>query len=163
MSDTQLQMPDTRPQMPNTEPQMWHDEFLEEILKRTPCYGNYWAKFLYGDIGIHLAGSKADLARFSVIGPGCFEMLETWGLVFHGNVKERQRQGLEAVNELRLVVQAIFQAGAYPGIQRARDEADLQVPSAYDVQVQCCEAKRGLPEKLHSRLASTREPLSARE
>ena len=88
----------------DTEPQTWHAEFLEVILERTPCYGTYWAKFLYGDIGIHLAGNKADLASFTVIGPGCFEMLETWGLVFHGNVKERQRQGLEAVNELRLVV-----------------------------------------------------------
>ena len=144
-------------------PQTWHAEFLEEILERTRCYGPYWAKFLYGDIGSHLAGSKADLGRFTTIGPGCFEMLETWGLVFYGNVTERQRQGLEAVNEVQLVVQAIFQAGAHPGIQRARDEADLQEPSAYDVQVQCCEAKRGLRETLHSRLATMREPLSARE
>ena len=147
---------------PDTEPQTWHTDFMEEIFERTPCYGNYWAKFLYGDIGSHLAGSKADLARFTGIGPGCFEMLETWGLVFHGSVTERQRQGLEAVNELRLVVQAIFQAGAHRGIQRARDDANLQEPSAYDLQVQCCEDKRGLRETLHSRLATTRTPLAVR-
>ena len=117
---------------PDTEPQTWHTDFMEEIFERTPCYGNDWAKFLYGDIGSHLAGSKADLARFTGIGPGCFEMLDTWGLVFHGSVTERQRQGLEAVNELRLVVQAIFQAGAHRGIQRARDDANLQEPSAYE-------------------------------
>ena len=146
---------------PDTEPRTWHAQFLEEIFERTPCYGNYWAKFLYGDIGSHLAGSKADLAGFTVIGPGCFEMFESWGLVFQGSVTERQRQGLEGVNELRLVVQAIFQTNAHPGIQCARDAAGLQEPSAYDLQVQCCEEKRGLREKLHSRLASTRKPLSA--
>ena len=144
---------------PETSPQTWHDAFLEEIFARVRGYGNYWAKFLYGDIAVHLAGAKADLTQYTIVGPGCFAMLEAWGIRFTGPRMARQRQGLAAVNELRVAVQAIFLSAAHLGIERAREEADLRELSAYDVQVQCCEHKRGLRMKLHARLATTRKRL----
>jgi hypothetical protein len=142
---------------PATTPALWHAAFLTEILGSAKCFGVYFSKFLCGDIGNHLAGEKADLARYTMIGPGCFCLLEMWGLLFSGRTVERQRQGLEAVNELRACVAAVFQAGTHQGIERAREEGGLMLPTAYDCQVQICEHKRATREGgLHSRLTSTR-------
>jgi len=144
---------------PATTQALWHATFLKEILGSAKCFGVYFSKFLYGDIGNHLAGEKADLAHYTMIGPGCFRLREMWGLLFSGNAAERQWQGLEVVNELRACVAAIFQAGTHQGIERAR-EGGLKLPTAYDCQVQTCEHKCATREGgLHSRLTTTRRAL----
>jgi hypothetical protein len=143
---------------PATTPALWHDAFLREILGCAKCFGVYWAKFLCGDIG-HMADGQADLTCYTMIGPGCFRLLEKWGLLFSGNAVERQRQGLQAVNELRVCVAAVFRAGSHRGVERAR-EGGLKVLTAHDIQCQTCEHKRATREGgLHSRLTSTRRAL----
>ena len=140
-------------------PSKWHAVFLDQMFKHAKCYGEYWCKFLYGDIGNHIEGARADLAHYTLIGPGCFDLLESWGVRLRGPRLARQQQGLEVVNELRMCIAVVYHSGMHLGLRRARAEGGLQELTAYDTQVQCCEHKRARRATLHSRLASTRSTL----
>jgi hypothetical protein len=50
---------------------------------------------------------------------------------------------LEAVRELQDIVNKVLESGLHEGLRRARVEMRLRPLTAYDVQVQSCEAKRG--------------------
>ena len=52
---------------------------------------------------------------------------------------------------------AVFDSGKHEGIEAAKREAGLRSLSAYDVQVQCCECKRG--HKLPGRIKNARAAL----
>ncbi len=88
---------------------------------------------------------------------GCFALLSSWGLQFPRGALARQKAGLEAVRELKKVVDEVLRTARHPGIQMARAEARLEPLSCYDVQVQCCETKRGF--SMPGRIRSTRATL----
>ena len=50
---------------------------------------------------------------------------------------------LEALRELRAVVNKVLESGQHAGLERARAEAQLGLLTVYDLQVQSCECKRG--------------------
>jgi len=91
----------------------------------------------------------------TVVGVGCFTLLESWGLRFPASGLARQAAGLEALRELRDYF--LLLSDVQPGLAAARREGLLGNLSTYDLQVQCCEAKRGM--KLPGRIAATRKPL----
>jgi len=141
-----------------TTPDSWHRAFVEEIVPRLPCFGfDYWPKFIYGDIGHHVAPTKVDLQRYSIVGVGCRKLVQTWGITLPKGGRAAQGPGLEAVRELQRCVATVFDSGKHEGIEAARREADLRPLSAYDVQVQCCECKRG--HKLPGRVKNSRAAL----
>ena len=46
---------------PSTTPDSWHIAFVTEIVPNLNCFGfDYWPKFLYGDVGIHVAPDKVE-------------------------------------------------------------------------------------------------------
>ena len=92
---------------------------------------------------------------FTIVGVGAFEFMESWGVRFPSGRLDRQRAGLRAVRELRIVVENAFEWDL--ALQEAVS-AGLCPLSSYDIQVQLCEAKRGLD--LCGRVASTREVLN---
>ena len=141
-----------------TTPDSWHRAFIEEIVPRLPCFGlDYWPKFLYGDIGHHVAPTKVDLQRYTIVGVGCRKLLQMWGLTLPKGGRAAQGPGLDAVRELQRCVAAVFDSGKHEGIEAAKREAGLRPLSAYDVQVQCCECKRG--HKLPGRIKNARAAL----
>ena len=75
-----------------------------------------------------------------MVGNGCEDWLRMMGL----NFRDAQREGLEIVRELKDVVNKVIESGLHSGLRRAREEMHLQPLTAYDVQVQCCECKKGL-------------------
>jgi len=139
-----------------TTPVTWHEHFLQEMLPKLPGFGHYWAKYLYGDIGLLLT-NKCDLERFTVIGPGCADLLRSWGLQLPKSASAYQQPALEILRELREVVSAVFDSRQHAGIERARKFAHLQLPTVYDLQVASCECKRG--HKLISHVAKERQRL----
>ena len=141
---------------PQTTPALWHDAFLKTVVPRMPLFGlGYWAKFVFGDIG--LLSSRASLEEYTIVGVGCLALLSSWGLRFPRGVLARQKAGLEAVRELKEVVDEVLRTARHPGLQMARAEARLQSLSCYDVQVQCCETKRGF--SMPGRVRNTRVTL----
>ena len=140
---------------PATTPESWHLRFQREVLPKLPCFGPYWSKYVYGDVVEHVAAEKADLYNYSMVGPGCEYWLRFMGLPLQrGKV---QQQGLEALRELRDVVNKVIESGLHTGLEAARAEACLAPLTAYDVQVQSCECKRGF--KMVARVAAARKPL----
>ena len=84
-----------------TTPDSWHRTFVEEIVPRLPCFGlDYWPKFLYGDIGHHVAPTKVDLQRYTIVGVGCRKLLQVWGLTLPKDGRAAQGPGLDVVREL---------------------------------------------------------------
>ena len=144
-------------QDPRATPETWHAFFLASVLPKLPGWGFYWAKFLYGDIGQHVAPHKCDLARFSVIGPGCSALLRSWGLRLPKTERAAQKPALEVLRELRLLISAVFDSKRHAGLEAARARALLQLPTVRDLQVQACECKRGY--KLNPQSAAARKPL----
>ncbi len=141
-----------------TTPDSWHSAFVHEIVPRLPCFGfDYWPKFIYGDIGHHVAPSKVDLQRYTIVGIGCRKLLESWGISLPKTGRAAQARGLEAVGELQQCVAAVFDSQQHKGIETARREAGLRPLTAYDVQVQCCECKRG--RQLPGQIAKARVAL----
>ena len=142
---------------PSTTPASWHDAFLKKVVPRMKLFGlGYWSKFVFGDIG--LLSSRVSLEDYTIVGVGCLALLSTWGLKFPRGALALQKAGLEAVQELKEVVDEVFQPARHPGIQMARTGAQLRELTAYDVQVQCCETKRGF--SLPGRIRSTRATLA---
>ena len=92
----------------------------------------------------------------TLVGVGCFTLLESWGLRFPASGMARQAAGLEALVELRDYF--VLLSDVQPGLAAARRDGLLENLSAYDLQVQCCEAKRGM--RLPGRIAATRTPLT---
>ena len=116
-------------------------------------YGNYWAKYIFGDIGLWIS-EKCDLKKYTVVGPGAFDGLKKLGYKVKG-----QRAGLAAIREIQRAVNDVIREGHHPGI-RAASAQGLEELTAYDVQVQLCEYKRAKrPAGLHGRLTSTRKRL----
>ncbi len=146
---------------PATTPESWHAEFLDKIIPRLPHFGyDYWPKFVYGDIALHIAPpGKTDLNKFTIVGTGCFQLMEGWGIKFPGQKDPiaRQQAGLEALRELQNALQAARGRG-HAGLQLAHAWG-LEECTVYDVQVQCCECKRG--KHMIPRIASTRPLLRA--
>ena len=128
---------------PATTPAIWHRRFLEEVLAKLPCFGPYWSKYVYGDISEHIAGDKADLQVFTMVGPGCLYWLRFMGLPLRQG-SQQATPALEALRELRDVVNKVLESGQHAGLERARAEAQLGLLTVYDLQVQSCECKRGL-------------------
>ena len=123
-----------------------------------PCFGlDDWPTFIYGDIGHHVAPDKVDLMRYSMVGIGPRKWFQTWGIDLPKNGKMAQEAGLQAIRELQRVVAAVFASGKHAGIEAAKKEAGLRCPTAYDLQVQGCECKRG--HKLPGRIAKARVAL----
>ena len=142
---------------PSTTPASWHDAFLKKVVPRMKLFGlGYWSKFVFGDIG--LLSSRVSLEDYTIVGVGCLALLSTWGLKFPRGALALQKAGLEAVQELKEVVDEVFQPARHPGIQMARTGAQLRELTAYDVQVQCCETKRGF--SLPGHIRSTRATLA---
>ena len=142
-------------QDPATTSTTWHDAFLKEVVPRLPCWGyDYWPKFLYGDIGHHIAKDNIDLDSCTMVGIGCRSLLKKWGIHLPKTGFASQRQGLEAVREIRRIVAAVVASGLHAGIEAARREAGLVILTSYDVQVQSCECKRGF--SLPPRIAAAR-------
>ena len=56
---------------PTTTPTIWHQRFLQEIVKELPCFGPYWSKYVFGDVGQHIAPSIVDLENYTMVGNGC--------------------------------------------------------------------------------------------
>ena len=136
---------------PATDATSWHRSFLEDL--KFPCFGEYWSKYVYGDIALHVT-NKADLTRYTVVGPGCASWLrDVMGLP----LQKVQRDGLEALRELTRVVNKVINSGLHKGIEAACRTARLKPLTAYDAQVQCCEAKRGF--KLIPMIAAKRRKL----
>lgn len=145
---------------PNTTPESWHCAFTDEIVPLLPCFGlDYWPKFVYGDIGLHVAPRICDLESFTIVGVGCRALLKSWGIPLPSGGQAAQRAGLQAIRELQRCVAAVFASRAHAGIEAARLGASLRAPSAYDIQVQSCECKRG--HRLPPRVAKARLPLAA--
>ena len=140
---------------PATTPASWHLRFQREVLPKMSCFGPYWSKYVYGDVGERVAAEKADLVNYTMVGPGCVYWLRFMGLpVQQGKV---QQQGLEALRELRDVVNKVIESGRHCGLEAARARAQLAPLTVYDVQVQSCEAKRGF--KMVPRVAAARKQL----
>lgn len=139
-----------------TTPSSWHERFLKEVVPKLPCFGPYWSKYVYGDVVEHLAAERADLKDFTMVGPGCAYWLRFMGLPLQRGKKEQQ-QGVEALRELRGVVNKVLESGLHAGLEKARAQARLQSLTAYDVQVQSCECKRGF--KMPARVAAARDVL----
>ena len=127
---------------PATTPAIWHRRFREEVLAKLPCFGPYWSKYVYGDISEHIAGDKADLQVFTMVGPGCLYWLRFMGLPLRRG-SQQATPALEALRELRDVVNKVLESGQHAGLERARAEAQLGLLTVYDLQVQSCECKRG--------------------
>ena len=53
------------------------------------------------------------------------------------------KQALEALRELTDIVNSALQSGLHDGLEKARAEGQLILMGVYDLQVQCCECKRG--------------------
>ena len=68
-----------------------------------------------------------------------------------------QQQGVEALRELKNVVNTVLESRLHPGIEAARTATGLQPLTVYDVQVQSCECKRGF--RMIPRVAATRKLL----
>ena len=68
-----------------------------------------------------------------------------------------QQQGLEALRELRDIVNKVNESGRHCGLEAARARAQLAPLTVYDVQVQSCETKRGF--KMPPRVAAARKQL----
>ena len=49
---------------------------------------------------------------------------------------------MEALRELKEIVDAVFDSQEHAGIEAARREAELKPLDVYDLQVLCCECKR---------------------
>lgn len=128
---------------PATTPAIWHQRFLKEIIKELPCFGPYWSKYPFGDIGQQIAPEVVDLENYTMIGNGCEDWLRIMGLQF----RDAQREGLEIVRELKEVVNKVLESGLHSGLQRAREEMRLRPLTAYDVQVQSCGCKKGLKKR----------------
>jgi len=142
----------------STTPAAWHEAFLTRVVPKMKYFGmGYWAKFVFGDIG-HITGEKVNLDEYTMIGVGAFTMLEKWGLKFPSGALAAQRTGLEAVRELRACVNKVLESGRHAAMQSAREEANLVPLTAYDVQVQLCECKRGF--SMPARIRATRARLS---
>ena len=128
------------------------------LLPELPCFGPYWSKYVYGDVSAHIAGDKADLHNFSMIGPGCEEWLLFIGLQLGGGAKQVQEQGLQALRELRDIVNRVIESKRHRGIEAARAAGRLEPLTAYDIQVQACECKRGYG-MISATMAAMRAPL----
>ena len=76
-----------------------------------------------------------NLDEYTVIGVGASASLTKWGLRFPRGALAAQRAGLEAVRELRSCVNKVWESGRHPGVQSAREEANLALLSGYDVQL----------------------------
>ena len=126
-------------------------------MPQLPCFGAYWSKYVYGDVAEHMAGEKADLRNFSMVGPGCEYWLRYMGLPLPRGFQQVQEQGLEALRELRNVVNHVIATGRHRGLEKARREGRLEPLTVYDVQVQACEGKRGF--RMVARVAKPRQPL----
>ena len=61
------------------------------------------------------------------------------------------------MRELRACVNKVLESVRHPGVQSASEEANLVPLTAYDVQVQLCECKRGF--SLPARIRATRAAL----
>ena len=98
-------------------------------------YGwNYWAKYIYGDIGHWVAPELCDLNTTTFVGTGAFQQLEYLGYSFPQNPKERQYAGIRALRELQDKANAKLAAGELGN--------DMDPLTTYDIQVQCCLCKR---------------------
>ena len=82
-----------------------------------------------------------------MVGNGCEDWLRIMGLKF----RDAQREGLEIIRELKDVVNKVLESGLHNGLQRAREEMRLRPLTAYDVQVQSCEGKKGLRQRAAAR------------
>ena len=113
---------------------MWHEDFLR-IFPHIPPHGyGYWPKFLFGDIGMHLAPKEWDfLQNYTWVGPGPLFQLEAWGWEFPSNDLARHRVGMQAVREVTALVNGWLAQGAH-----GLGEADLEPLTAYDIQVGLC-------------------------
>ena len=132
---------------PATTPAIWHQRFLREIMKAIPSFGPYWCKYIYGDIGQHIAPAIVDLENYTMVGNGSEDYLRMMGLKF----RDAQQEGLEIVRELRDVVNKVVESGLHNGLQKGREEMRLRPLTAYDLQVQCCECKKGLKKQAAAR------------
>ena len=121
------------------------------------CFGPYWYKYVYGDVGEHVAAEKADLLNYTMVGPSCEYWLRFMGLPLQRGSRKVQQQGLEALRELRDVVNKVLESGRHRGLERARAKARLGPLTVYDVQVQSCECKHGF--RMVPRVAKPMEPL----
>ena len=140
---------------PATTPASWHLRFQREVLPKMSCFGPYWSKYVYGDVGEHVAAEKADLLNYTKVGPSCEYWLRFMGLPLQrGKV---QQQGLEALRELRDIVNKVNESGRHCGLEAARARAQLAPLTVYGVQVQSCETKRGF--KMAPRVAAARMQL----
>ena len=135
----------------------WYARFRAEVLTKLPCFGPYWSKYVYADVSEHVAGGKASLHDFTMVGNGCFDWLRTMGLRLPAGALREQRRCLEALRELRDVTNSAIESGQHRGLAAACADGRLAPLTAYDVQVQCCECKRGF--QLVARIAAQRKPL----
>ena len=88
-----------------------------------------------------------------MVGPGCLYWLRFMGLPL-GRGWQQTTHALEALRELRDVVDMVLQSGLHAGLEKARVQGQLGLLTAYDVQVQPCECKRGF--QLVARVAKNR-------
>ena len=125
---------------PLTTPHLWYEDFMR-IFPRIPLHGyGYWPKFLWGDIGMHLAPKEWNLLQdYTWVGPGPLTQLTEWGWQFPKQPLARQRAGMEAVREVTTTINEWLAAGA-PGL----GEADLEPLTAYDTQVALCQFKKSM-------------------
>jgi hypothetical protein len=117
---------------------------------------DYWPKFIYGDVACWMLPHMGILWGHTLVGVGCFTLLESWGLRFPASGLARQKAGLEALREIRDYFCLLSEV--QPGLVAARSQGVLEDLTAYDLQVQCCEAKRGM--RLPAGIAATRAPLT---
>ena len=138
-----------------TTPGSWHQMFQQRVLPELPCFGPYWSKYVYG---AHIAGDKADLHDFSIIGPGCEKWLRLIGLQLGNGAQQVQERDLQALRELRDIVNHVIESKRHRGIEEARAAGRLEPLTAYDIQVQACECKRGYG-MISATVAAMRAPL----
>ena len=136
----------------NTTPEIWHSKFMNEIVPSLP-----WPKFVFGDIGHHIARMDVDLKHISIVGIGCHQLMEVWGIELPKTGLAAQAPGLEALREFQICVTAVMNSGLHKGLEAAKKEADLKALSTYDIQVQKYECKRG--HNLAARIRNARAEL----
>ena len=92
-----------------------------------------------------------------MVGPGCEHWMRYMGLPLQRGARLMQQQCLEALRELRDVVNHVIATGRHHGLETACAEGRLDPLTVYDVQVQSCECKRGF--RMVARVAKPRQPL----
>ncbi len=134
----------------------FHKEFVTKHVPKLPGYSlQYWSKYFYGAIGLHVDDNIVPVAEYTIVGIGPFDMMKSWGVQFaHRSGLIHQLEGLHAIRELTKAVNVVITSAQSPiGVKAAVRFAALQCLTCYDTQVQGCEHKRsqaGLPPSVAS-------------